>query len=172
MSHVDYCFYKSYRWIASIVTRRCNVILRVNLGLVFLWFGLLKFFPGLSPAQGLAGNTIEVLSLGMIRADVAVFGLAVWEEAIGLGLVTGLCLRPTLMLFFLQMLGTFTPLVLFPLQTFIQAPFAPTMEGQYIIKNLVLVSAGLVVYARMHEDDILRQEQEWKNSRAEKIDAA
>jgi len=48
-------------------------------------------------------------------------------------------------LLFLQMAGTMTPLVLFPAETFVRFPYAPTLEGQYIIKNLVLISAGLVV---------------------------
>ncbi len=62
-----------------------------------------------------------------------------------LHLITGLFLRATLFLLFLQMLGTLTPLILFPDQTFVRFPYAPTLEGQYIIKNMVLVSAALVV---------------------------
>lgn len=122
-------------------------LLRISLGVVFLWFGVLKFFPGLSPAQTLAGNTISTLSFGLLTPDLAVFILAVWECLIGVGLIAGYLLRATLFLLWLQMLGTITPLFLFPGQCFTIVPIAPTLEGQYIIKNLVLVTAGLVIGA-------------------------
>jgi len=131
------------RWMA----RHGIGLLRVSLGLVFLWFGALKFFPGLSPAEGLAARTIVQLSLGLIPAPTAVLLLAALETAIGLGLVTGLALRFTLLFLAFQMLGTVTPLFLFPAETFAAFPYAPTLEGQYIIKNLVLVSAGIVLGA-------------------------
>ena len=73
--------------------------------------------------------------------------LATWECLIGLGLIFGKFLRAKLALLLLQMLGTFLPLVLFPQETFTIFPIAPTLEGQYIIKNVVLVSAGIVVGA-------------------------
>jgi len=120
-------------------------LLRISLGINFLWFGLLKFFPGLSPAQDLATNTIEQLTFGLVEPSASIYILATWETLIGLGLITGLFLRATLFLLFLQMLGTLTPLVLFPEQTFVHFPYAPTLEGQYIIKNMVLISAALVV---------------------------
>ncbi len=121
--------------------------LRISLGIVFFWFGVLKFFPGLSPADQLASTTISALTLGIVPADVALLVLAVWECAIGLGLILGVFLRLTLLLLFLQMLGTFTPLLLFPDETFTRFPYAPTLEGQYIIKNLVLIAAGIVIGA-------------------------
>jgi uncharacterized membrane protein YphA (DoxX/SURF4 family) len=122
-------------------------LLRISLGVVFLWFGVLKFFPGLSPAQTLAGNTISILSFGLLTPELAVFILAVWECLIGVGLIAGYLLRATLFLLWLQMLGTITPLFLFPELCFTVVPIAPTLEGQYIIKNLVLVTAGLVIGA-------------------------
>lgn len=122
-------------------------LLRVSLGIVFFWFGVLKFFPGLSPAQDLATRTIGVLSLGLIPPALALLILAVWETLIGLGLISGVFMRFTLLLLFLQMLGTMTPIILFPGEVFTIVPIAPTLEGQYIIKNLVLISAGLVIGA-------------------------
>ena len=122
-------------------------LLRVSLGAVFLWFGFLKFFPDLSPAQSLAGDTIEKLTFGAIPADTAVIILAVWECLIGLGLLFGVFLRTTLFLLWAQMLGTVTPLFLFPDACFTHVPYAPTLEGQYIIKNAVLISAGIVIGA-------------------------
>ena len=122
-------------------------VLRVGLGVVFLWFGVLKFFPGASPAEALAARTITVLSGGVIGPSVSLPVLATWESLIGLGLLTGRFLRATLLLLVVQMLGTLTPLVLFPAETFTVFPFAPTLEGQYIIKNVVLVGAAMVVGA-------------------------
>ncbi len=123
------------------------LLLRIALGLVFLWFGTLKLAPGLSPAEGLAGRTIELLTFGAVPARVALVVLAIWECAIGVGLLTGRWLRATLLLLFLQMLGTLTPLVLFPAETFARFPWAPTLEGQYIIKNAVLIAGAVVVGA-------------------------
>jgi uncharacterized membrane protein YkgB len=132
-------------WMARHGTR----LLRISLGLIFLWFGMLKFFPGLSPAQSLAGDTIGRLSFGLLSPGQAVLMLAIWESLIGLGLIAGYQLRVTLFLLWLQMLGTVTPLFLFPGQCFSVVPIAPTLEGQYIIKNLVLVAAGLVIGANV-----------------------
>lgn len=130
-------------WLA----RNGITILRIGLGVVFLWFGILKFVPGVSAAEDLAGRTIEILTLGAIDPAVSRVMLACWESVIGLGLMTGYQIRATLLLLVLQMLGTLTPLVLFPAQTFAQVPYAPTLEGQYILKNVVLIAAGLVIGA-------------------------
>jgi uncharacterized membrane protein YphA (DoxX/SURF4 family) len=122
-------------------------LLRIALGIVFFWFGVLKFFPNLSPAEELAARTIETISFGAVKANVSLPVLAAWECLIGLGLIFGRFLRATLALLALQMLGTFLPLVLFPQETFSIFPLAPTLEGQYIIKNVVLVGAAIVVGA-------------------------
>ena len=129
------------------MARNGILLLRLSLGIVFFWFGFLKFFPGLSPAQTLAADTIAQLSFGLLSAKAAVLLLAVWECLIGAGLLFGVFLRATLFLLWLQMLGTITPLFLFPEVCFASVPFVPTLEGQYIIKNLVLISAGLVIGA-------------------------
>ena len=123
------------------------VLLRISVGIVFFWFGFLKFFPGLSPAESLATESIRVLTGGLIEPRLSLAILATWESLIGLGLISGRFLRTTLLLLFLQMPGTITPLFLFPELTFRQVPFVLTIEGQYIVKNLVLVSAGLVIGA-------------------------
>ena len=129
------------------MARNGITLLRVSLGVVFLWFGILKFFPGLSPAQSLAARTIHTLTFGIVPASVSVPVLASWECAIGMGLITNLFMRATLLLLFVQMMGTITPIFLFPNEVFTVLPYAPTLEGQYIIKNIVLVSAGLVIGA-------------------------
>ena len=122
-------------------------LLRLSLGVIFLWFGILKFFPGLSPAQDLAANTIHTLTFGLLSPGTSVLILAIWESLIGLGLILGVFLRATLLLLWVQMIGTITPLFLYPQLSFTHIPYAPTLEGQYIIKNMVLVSAGLVIGA-------------------------
>jgi uncharacterized membrane protein YphA (DoxX/SURF4 family) len=122
-------------------------LLRISLGIVFLWFGALKFFPGMSPAHDLAARTIEVLSFGTMPARVSVPLLAGWECLIGIGLLFGIFMRATLLLLAIQMAGTLMPLVLFPRESFTHIPYAPTLEGQYIIKNLVLISAAIVLGA-------------------------
>lgn len=131
------------RWMA----RYGVLLLRISLGIIFLWFGALKFFPGLSPAQDLAARTIELLTFGTVHASVSVPLLAAWECLIGLGLLFGVFMRATLLLLAVQMSGTLTPLVLFPSEVFTRFPYAPTMEGQYIIKNAVLISAAIVIGA-------------------------
>jgi uncharacterized membrane protein YphA (DoxX/SURF4 family) len=131
------------RWMAD----NGLLLMRLALGVVFLWFGAIKLIPGLSPAESLAGRTIEDLSLGFVPASVAVPVLGVWESLIGLGLLTGTWMRLTLALLFAQMLGTLTPLVLYPSETFDIFPIAPTLEGQYIIKNGVLIAGAVILGA-------------------------
>ena len=128
--------------------------LRIALGIVFFWFGVLKFFPGASPAEALAGRTIEVLTFGAIPQDVALRILAVWEVAIGIGLFAGRWMRAVLLLLLVQMLGTITPLFLFPSETFTVFPIAPTLEGQYIIKNVVIVAAAIVLGATVRGGEL------------------
>jgi len=131
------------RWMA----RHGMSMLRVSVGVVFFWFGVLKFFPGVSPAQDLAARTIGALTLGFVPGSVSVPLLALLETTIGLGLISGRFLRATLFLLAAQMAGTVTPLLLFPGETFTRIPYAPTLEGQYIIKNIVLVSAAILIGA-------------------------
>ncbi|HEX5574619.1 MAG TPA: DoxX family membrane protein [Gemmatimonadales bacterium] len=130
---------------------------RLALGIVFLWFGVIKFVPGWSPAADLATRTISRLSLGFIGPAISLPLLAAWETLIGVGLLTGRFLRLTLLLLFVQMPGTMMPLILFPTETFRAFPYAPTLEGQYIIKNLVLVSAAIVIGATVRGGQLLAQ---------------
>jgi uncharacterized membrane protein YkgB len=131
------------RWMA----RNGVTLTRIALGIVFLWFGVIKFVPAWSPASDLAVRTIERLTFGLIPAAAGLPLLAAWETAIGLGLLTGRFLRLTLLLLFVQMPGTMLPLFFFPAETFTAFPHSPTLEGQYIIKNLVLVGAAIVIGA-------------------------
>ncbi len=122
-------------------------LLRWSIGLVFVWFGALKLWPGLSPADEIATATSLELTFGLISADVARLGLAVLELTIGVGLLTGKWLRLTIALLFAQMAGTLTPLFIFPERIWSDFPFVLTLEGQYILKNGILISAGFVIGA-------------------------
>ena len=143
MSDLRLTFDRLDRRITTWMARYGLLLLRLSLGIVFFWFGFLKFFPGLSPAAELATRTIETLSFGLIGPEVSIYILAVWECLIGLGLLIGRYMRVTLLLLFVQMIGTVSPVFLFPAEVFTRIPYAPTLEGQYIIKNMVLVSAEI-----------------------------
>ena len=119
--------------------------LRLSLGFVYFHFGLLKFFPDLSPAELIGTQTVMMVSLHLLDAHTALVFLAVLECAIGLGLIFNLFPRLTFVLFSAHMVGTFMPLFVLPEFTFKFAPVAPNMEGQYIFKNLVFVAAGWTV---------------------------
>ncbi len=115
-------------------------VLRIGLGIIFFWFGALKLVPGLSPAEALVRNTTY-----FVNPDWFLPILAIWEMAIGLGLIFGKFMRLTLLLLFLQMPGTALPLLILPDAVWTQFPYGLTLEGQYIVKNLVLIGAGLVL---------------------------
>jgi len=128
------------RAITNWMARYGMIIMRVGLGIIFFWFGALKLVPGLSPAEDLVRNTIY-----FINPDVFLPILAIWEMAIGLGLIFGLFMRLTLLLLFLQMPGTALPIFVLPEVVWTSFPFGLTLEGQYIIKNLALIGAALVL---------------------------
>ena len=133
--------------IASAMDRVGIRLLRYAIGLVFIWFGALKLVPGLSPAEDLVKATVY-----FVDADAFYPILAVWEILIGVLLLIRPAVRGALLLLALQMPGTFLPFILLPEVCFSTWPFTSpldpfglTMEGQYIVKNLVLIAAGLVV---------------------------
>ena len=115
-------------------------ILRVCLGVVFLWFGLLKVF-GVTPVGELVGTTYSFLP-----KEEFLLVLGIWETIIGLGLIFKIALRVTLALLWLQMAGTFFAVILSPAMFFQSGnPLLLTIEGEFVIKNLVLVASGLVI---------------------------
>lgn len=126
---------------AVTLARRYGVpTLRVALGVVFIWFGGLKIADA-SPVAGLVSDIVPVLE---DRAAVLTVGIV--EVVVGLGLMTGWAIRFTLGLFFAQMLGTFLILVLKPGTSFRGGnPLQLTVLGEFVVKNLVLLTAGLVV---------------------------
>jgi uncharacterized membrane protein YkgB len=114
-------------------------MLRWSLGVVFVWFGALKP-SGLSAADDLIRRTVYWFDPNWF---IPVLGW--WEVAIGVGLIVRPLNRIAILLLLLQMPGTVLPLFLLPEVCFERVPWAPTLEGQYIIKNLVLISAAIVV---------------------------
>ncbi|GAA1607861.1 hypothetical protein GCM10009789_72860 [Kribbella sancticallisti] len=120
-------------------------ILRISLGLVFLAFGALKFFPGASPAEALVIRTIDTLTLGVISGQAALLLTAVLECFIGITLITGKLLRTGLLVLGFSLVGIMSPLVLFFGDLF---PGTPTLEAQYVFKDIVLAAAGLVIAAK------------------------
>lgn len=122
------------------MARNGLLLMRLGLGIVFFWFGALKLLPHLSPAEDFVRRTIYFIDPHLFLPI-----LAIWEMLIGLGLITGKWMRVTLFLLFLQMPGTALPFLILPRETWTVFPYGLTLEGQYIIKNLVLVSAGIVL---------------------------
>ena len=128
------------------------VAVRAAFGIIFIWFGILKPL-GLSAAEPLVKATVQWMPFFQPEGWVALIGW--WGVAIGMAFLFRKTLRIAIALLFLQMIGTFMPLVLLPSVTF-QAghiPYAPTMEGQYIIKNLLIIAAAFVVGGTVRETD-------------------
>lgn len=115
-------------------------LLRFALAIVFIWFGGLKI-AGRSPVADLVAGTVYWLPPGLFIPF-----LGWWEFVVGLGLLVGVALRLVLLLFWLQMAGTFLVLVLRPELAFQEGNLLLlTTTGEFVIKNLVLIAAGLVI---------------------------
>jgi uncharacterized membrane protein YkgB len=142
-------FYKIDNSIISFFRRFGIIFLQMSLGAVFFWFGILKFFPSTSPAEDLATKTISVLSFGLMQPAVSIKILALWETLIGLGLLLNVYQRTTLFLLWSQMVGAWSPLIIFPHEMFVSFPLVLTLEGQYIVKNLVLIAASFILAAHI-----------------------
>jgi len=120
--------------------------LRVSLGIVFVWFGVLKV-ADITPVADLVGDTVY-----WVDPDWFVPVLGVVEVIVGIGLIFNIGLRIVLGLFVLQMVGTFLVLIIQPDVAFVDGnPFKLSVEGEFVVKNLVLLSAGLVVASTIPE---------------------
>ncbi|HEY5431358.1 MAG TPA: transposase [Solirubrobacteraceae bacterium] len=122
-------------------------VLRVAVGAIFLGFGILKYFPGVSPAQNLAEATTHILFFGLIPGRVAMIFIATLECFIGASLIAGRPLRVALWLLAVEFVGILSPLVLLPARLFSGPHHAPTLEGQYVLKDIILVGAAMVIAA-------------------------
>ena len=130
------------RAITSILRRWSVPALRVSLAVVFIWFGALKVL-NVTPVGDLVASTVY-----WFDPDWVVPVLGLFEIIVGLGLLFKVALRAVLGLFFLQMIGTFLVLVILPEVAFDDGnPLLLTVEGEFVLKNLVLLAAGMVVGA-------------------------
>ena len=139
------------RRISTFMGRWGTLAVRISFGIIFIWFGILKPL-GISSAEPLVIATVPWLPVFDGGTWVSIIGW--WEVAIGIAFLFRRTIRVAVALLALQMVGTFMPLVLLPDVTF-QAghfPYGPTLEGQYIIKNLMIISAALVVGGTVREN--------------------
>jgi uncharacterized membrane protein YkgB len=127
--------------------RHSTDVLRVAVGAVFLGFGVLKFFPGVSPAESLVMATTDKLTLGLVPGYAALVVIATLECFIGVCMLAGRWMRLAIWLLVLQFVGILSPLVLLPGRLFGGPHHAPTLEGQYVLKDVILVAAGTVIAA-------------------------
>jgi uncharacterized membrane protein YphA (DoxX/SURF4 family) len=132
---------RAVRWLAQ----HSLTLLRLSIGLVFVWFGALKLVPGLSPAEPLIRSAMWFMPLDLFIPVVSIL-----EIVIGLGFITGRYPRVTILLLLMQMAGAMSPVILSPDRIWAVFPFVWTLEGQYVFKDIILVSAGLVIGATVH----------------------
>ncbi|MFY4858807.1 DoxX family membrane protein [Aliarcobacter butzleri] len=121
-------------------------LMRLSLGIIFVWYGMLKFFPTLSPAEDLAIKTIDIMFFHMIDGSLSIKLLAILEVAIGIGFLSGYYTKLVTIIFLGHMLCTFAPLFILPELSFTHAPYAFTLIGQYIVKNIVFILVGVMIY--------------------------
>jgi len=120
-------------------------ILRFSMGIVFAGFGILKFFSGISPIESLATRTTSVLTLGMFAGHNAMVFVATLECIIGFCFLSGRFLRVGVWLLAVQMIGAMSPLLFFTSELFPGPHHAPSLAAQYIIKDIILIAAGMVI---------------------------
>ena len=131
------------------VDRHIIDMLRISIGICYVWFGMLKFFPHLSPAEDLAGQTITLLTFGLIQPPLSLNLLAIWEVGVGMMFMTNRLMRFGLWAMFVHMICTLTPAFLLPDAFFTHFPYGLTLVGQYIIKNFVFIAVALALMRRV-----------------------
>lgn len=144
-----------YQKINLWLTRNALSLLRISIGIIYVWFGALKFFDNLSPADQLAKDTISLITFGLIPNQISIILLAVWETLLGFFLIIGAWKRTLFYILLLHMICTFVPLFFFGDVSFTSAPYAFTLVGQYIMKNLIIICAAIVLNAHAHGKIIL-----------------
>ncbi|HSZ28187.1 MAG TPA: hypothetical protein VK784_00345 [Pseudonocardiaceae bacterium] len=134
-----------HRWLM----RYSITALRISMGAVYLAFGILKYFPGVSPAESLVLATTHLLSFGLVPAlvpnGVVMALVATLECVIGLILITGRSLRVAIYLLGGQLIGILSPAVLLAGRLYAGPHHMPTLEGQYVLKDVVLAAAAMVI---------------------------
>lgn len=120
-------------------------LLSVSIALIYFWFGILKFFPDLSPAESIAIKTIDVITFQLISPQASYIILAILEISIGVGLLLFPRKKIVVWTAIIHMLCTFVPLFAFPELSFTKAPYGFTILGQYIMKNIIIIMALLLL---------------------------
>lgn len=133
------------RAVVQFIERNQFPLLRISIGILFIWFGALKFFPGVSPAEGLATKTVELLTFHLFPIAWIIPSLALLEVTLGLMLIFRINFKISFWLLIFHMVCTITPLFILKEITFNQFPFQLTIEGQYIVKNIVIICAAFVL---------------------------
>lgn len=123
------------------------ILLEISIGIIYFWFGALKLFPNISPAEELAGDTLFYLTLGFIPKTGLLSALAICEMTIGIFLLFRIKHKAVTWILLFHMIGTLSPMLIFPDLIFHDFPFSFTIVGQYIMKNLVIISAALVTHS-------------------------
>ena len=154
------------RWLVA----HSIALLRIGMGLVFLGFGALKFFPGVSPIEDLATRTTTLLTFGVLSGHSAMNFVAGLECIIGICFLTGRFLRVGVWLMAAQMAGAMSPLLLFPSELFAGPFHAPTLAAQYIVKDIILVAAGMVIASTWTGAQIVAQPQSLRSSLIKPLD--
>jgi uncharacterized membrane protein YkgB len=139
----------------SLIMKKWGIpALRISLAIIFFWFGILKPF-GFSAAEDLLKATVSWLPFGEPEVWLKIIGW--WEVAIGITFLFKNTTRIAIALLLLQMAGTFMPLAFLPDITFQNGNYLlPTLEGQYIIKNVMILSAALVMGSTFYKKEINR----------------
>jgi len=132
------------------------LFLRCSVGAVFLYFGALKLVPGHSPAEELVMKTIDALTFGLVPGGVGIRVTGGLECALGLILLSGRLTRLAVYALMIELVGILAPLVLFPGRLFSGPDRAPTLEGQYVLKDIVLVAAAMVLAATVKGGRLVR----------------
>lgn len=121
-------------------------ILAISIGVIYLWFGVLKFFPNASPAEELAKNTIDILTFHLIPSNSSIILLATWETLVGLFLILNIWRRTTVVIAIIHIIFTFSPIFILTEQVFNNTPFQLSLVGQYILKNLIIIVCLFLLY--------------------------
>ncbi len=130
--------------LATLMKHRTRLVV-IGFGIMYLWFGTLKLFPGLSPAESLAKATLDKLTFGLVPSNISYLLLAIWEISIGVAMLFNFVRREVIFLTMLHLLFTFTPLFLLPDVSWQHHFFTLSLVGQYIIKNIALLFGLLFI---------------------------
>ena len=121
------------RWddqVIDFLQPRIYQFIRISIGIIYVLFGALKFLPNYSPAETLAIETIELITLGIFEGSLALYSLAAIEVAIGIALILNFQLRWTIRIALWHMLCTFFPMFLLPKATYTDSPYSLSLVGQ------------------------------------------